>query len=175
MRILALSLLASAALGPTITPPRLTAQTRDSAAVGARVRVFGPTVGAITGPLYGLTPDTITIDLTRVPWSAVSRAEISVKRHAHTFGGAVLGLLVGAGFAVYKANYTTYSDPGAGSVFAIYTLIVGLPAMGLGAVVGGNIRGDDWRELPRPGRAPPPELPPATGGGVRRPVPDSLR
>lgn len=182
MRVLSLALATVAVGFAIISPIQLAAQTQDSLAVGTWVRLVGPTIGRMTGPVRALTPDTITLDLAwggelnrsprPVPWSAVSRAEVSLERHAYVGKGALIGFAAGAALTAFAA--TTSGDLAPGYVFAAGTVYLALPLAGLGALFGAVTRHEVWREITPPGRARPADVSQARGGAVGRPVADSV-
>ncbi len=181
MRVRSLAL-AIVALSLSATPAPLEAQARDTLAIGARVRLFGPAIGTITGPVAAVTPDSITLNLAResdwnpetrlraVPWSAVSRADVSVRTHSHAGYGALVALAAGIAFAecLERCEHQN-AMPGLGLMLG---LILTVPATGLGALVGANIRHDDWREITPPAGAGTADTVRATGGVVRSPARD---
>lgn len=184
MRVRSLAL-AVVALNLTVTPAPLESQARDTLAIGARVRLFGPAIGTITGPVAAVTPDSITLNLTRysdwnpetrlraVPWSAVSKAEMSVRVHSHAGTGALVALGAGIAFTECLVHCFGPSDmPGVALVFGTTVTVL---ATGLAAVVGASIRHDDWREITPPSAVDSADTSQATGGVVRRPAGDDAR
>lgn len=134
--------------------PRLAAQSLDNFSEGARVRLTGPTIGTIVGQVRRSYTDGVELEvpgqaqIVSVSWSAVSAAQVSSRRRSYARVGAVVGLAIGTAVAAYTACCTEYEDPGAGTVFAIGFVVLGLPSAGVGALVGSHIRSDVWRDVP---------------------------
>ncbi len=163
MRVLSVAL-GTIGLGLAITvgAPNLAGQAKGTLAVGTRVRLFGPSIGTLTGPIRAVAPDTITLDLPRpgefnhstrpVPWSAVTKVEVSLQRHSHAATGALIGSGAALGLLAALAAGSEGGDLAPGPVLGA-GVVLALPAMGLGALVGASIHHETWREVTPPARA----------------------
>lgn len=136
----------------------LGAQSAVSLQAGSRVRLR-TNADVLVGVVTNLSRDTIALavrgqSITSVPWSSVSSLQLSVARRANTKVGALIGLGVGVAAAGFftcctGVDYNPRRDDAVtpGGVFAVGILVLGLPATGLGALIGGQVRTDVWRDV----------------------------
>jgi hypothetical protein len=118
----------------------LTAQERQIALEGARVRVAAPAAGVeqLICRAAAPQPDALVLDCgTRfvVPLSSVRKLEISQGHKARTLEGGVVGLLAGVALAA-----TTTDDLAGGVVAAGAGTLFGL-------AIGSTIRGERWETV----------------------------
>jgi len=138
----------------------LPAQPAEAVERGARVRILAPAWRArpTVGRLDTVQPDALlftptrTDSLVRLPWSHITRFEVSAGRNKRR--GRALGALLG--FSTFVVGglvclYVCPTDPDDGANLApvggvLYGVVVGIPA---GALLGGRyLPTDRWRPVP---------------------------
>jgi hypothetical protein len=109
------------------------------------------------GSLLGYDATSIRIDdgPPAIPWAAVSKLEYSAGRHGHAGKGALYGALIGLVAGVVTGITIGRAENGGegnenletegGVALGLGGLLVGA---GLGAIVGGVSKTDDWRDVP---------------------------
>jgi hypothetical protein len=137
-------------------PPRLEELSR-----GALLRVSAPTIQArpLVGRLQALSPEAVelrrsgsgSVQVQRIPHSSIARIEVSSGRKG---GGPAIGAISGLGAALL-AGLALASTCDDGFIFTpsdcmrIGTVVFGIPAVILGAVLGGALSPERWQEVLR--------------------------
>jgi hypothetical protein len=132
-----------------------------AAAPGARVRVVNVSSSApvLTGRLMRIAGDTVTISSAGAIQTALlltpeHRLEVSAGTHGRTLRGIGLGFLTGAavgaavGLATYKKSDCTglcVLDFGPGATALAGAVLVSVPGMLIGGIVGANVTRETWR------------------------------
>jgi hypothetical protein len=152
-------------------PAGAAAQGPDSFAVGARVRVERPEVGAgwHEGKLVMLSPDSAAVEMAETsdtvafPRDTVGRFEWSQGLHTRTGKSALLGLGIGAGAGLLVGIAASVDsctalcyEVGPAEILGAAAILGGVGA-GLGALIGSQSRGERWT----------PVAPPHAGAAVR--------
>ena len=140
----------------------------DPVQPGSRVRVsilIPPDVDStgfhsrdrVVGSLLRYDASSIQVDPgpPAIPWAAVSKFEYSTGRHGNAGHGALYGALIGL-LAGVVTGMTIGKEEGGGEgnedLAAEGAVVLGagglLAGMGIGAIVGGRLKTDDWRDIP---------------------------
>ena len=130
---------------------------------GARVRVVDASRAGppLTGQLIRMAGDTVIISSAAATQTALvvtpeHRFEVSSGRHGRTLRGIGLGFLAGAavgaalGLALYEKpdctpNVFLCLDVGPGASAAAGAVLVGVPGLLIGGIVGANFHHETWR------------------------------
>ena len=110
----------------------------------------------LTGSLLRYDANAITLsEGPTIPWAAVSKLDLSAGRHGNAGRGALYGALIGL-LAGVVTGATIGRDEGGGEgnedledEFGVGFGIAGLLfGGGIGAIVGGRLKTDDWLDVP---------------------------
>jgi len=135
-------------------PTTLIAQT--PLRIGDRVRVMG--FSRHVGEVHNLSADTLFVVssdgmVSPVPWSEMSRLQVSLGKRRNTLRGALWGFAAAAavstilGIAGNPADRDNTPDWAA---VLIFTGLSGLPSAGIGALIGRFVWSERWREVSLP-------------------------
>ena len=134
------------------------AQTQQLPPIGARLRVFHDSSVEV-GTLRAVDSGRFLVlamrgrDTSLIALSSISGLDVSVGRKAHAARGAIIGGLLGALAGFVTAATVSNSSAPNGEPFnnapvlgvgAILAVAFGLPAAGIGAVVGESVKTDHW-------------------------------
>lgn len=143
----------------------MVSQESQSLTVGSRIRVQSVTVGRtwLIGNLQAVQGDSLWLLTGEPPKSmtlaipALARLELSRGRRRQAGRGAWIGAVAGGalGFFLGVATYEECDacfgpDPGVMGNGILGSLVGGVFGLGVGALVGGSIRAESWRPVPRP-------------------------
>jgi len=110
----------------------------------------------VTGSLLRYDPTAVTLsEGPTIPWAAVSKLELSAGRHGNAGRGALYGALIGL-LAGVVTGVTIGRDEGGGEgnkdLAAEGGVALGLAGLlggaGIGAIIGGQSKTDDWMDVP---------------------------
>jgi len=145
-------------LGPLIgLPIRAHCQSQSpSLTSGARIRVTWTDSGIQrrTGTLLGFGPDALhlvsaTPDTIRIPRPRLVQIELSQGRRRHTLHGMLVGLVASGAVVTALSLSQDSCRSERGLCFGEGAILFGVPALGLGALLGSQIRSDQWQAVPR--------------------------
>ena len=162
----------------TVFRAPLAAQSVPQVEVGSRVRVmrvgfmeWGPTgtVALVTSDSLAVTSDDDAIGARRLLWSDISRLEVSAGQNRHMLKGMGTGMLIGVvgGAALgYASGDDTCPDEKRQQFFGCILLfsarqkaqvlgVLGGVAVGIGGLVKGASRTEDWLTVDRPSTVAP--------------------
>jgi hypothetical protein len=135
-------------------PDCIIAQEQRSLVPGERVRVTSTlfngkkivgSVGTIETDFFLLNVEDQPAPL-NIPFSTITRLEISQGRKAKTITGSIAGLIVGAGVGALVGNTEKEGSSSPEMVVVAYAAIGGLAGSLLGLVVGSAIHTERWTE-----------------------------
>ena len=124
---------------------------------GTRVRVTAPDIDKYDGTLQAMRGDTLTVDTLRIAVASVTRLDVYRGQKSKTGKGALIGAGVGfvagalTGLALCGERGTPCESDGSDYTAAAAVILGGGGALlgaGIGAVVGSQIKGDRWEEVP---------------------------
>jgi hypothetical protein len=135
--------------------------------VGSRVRVKAEAANPhwLVGRLLALPDDSVRLHVAdsgagvALPLATLASFEVSRGRQRQTGRGAWMGAATGAllglilGAATYEECQSCIGpDPGTGGSAILGAVIMGAFGVGVGALIGGNIRAERWEPVPPPWR-----------------------
>ncbi len=131
------------------------AQDVDTVRIGTRVKVTGMTFAPLVGEVHSLSPDTLFVAspdgmVSPMPWSAVSRLQVSVGKRRNTRRGAVLGFTAAGIASVVVAIAGDASERDGATDWEAFLVLAGvscLPSAGIGALIGRVVWSERWREV----------------------------
>jgi hypothetical protein len=109
--------------------------------------------GRIQGTVVETNHDFLVVGTGRqprlaVPWRAITRLEVSTRRHSHGRTGFLIGAAAGAALSVVLpkcVNEGCTSQAGFDPTFAV---LYGLNGALCGALIGAMVKTDEWNSLP---------------------------
>jgi hypothetical protein len=145
--------------------------------VGTKVRLVAPEVVGqrIQGTVVETNLESLVVGTEgqrhlTVPWRAITRLEVSTRRHSHTRKGLVIGAGAGVALSVVLPKCVNEGCTSDVSFDPTFALLYGLGGSMWGALIGAMVKTDEWSSVPL-GVA----VTPTPGRGVRVLISISVR